>query len=356
MWWLEVVFENIINRLVKKWYEVGIITIKATQTLPTYENTQWIQIRRVGTYRINFLWKALWIGLKIANQYDLIHTTTYAAAIPASIIGRWRNKPVVLTIHEVFWKLRKRYKPYRRKIYKWFEQMIFWFPYTKRVCVSDYTKHNVHRLYKIPKRKLFVITNGIDNSVWNENNKKTMWIDEFKQRHNLNGHFIGLYYGHSGASKGLDYYIHAIPDILKDHPHFKAILNIIPGNRDHKIYSLIKKLHLEEHIIILHGLAQKDLVNLVYLADFVIVPSISDGFGMVAAEVSQLNRPLIVTRNGALPEVVSGKVVFLRDLSTSSICEAVTKIKNEQRHTIPHKEFLREETVRKYEEMYERCV
>lgn len=353
--WLEVVFDNIIRRLLDKGYEVGIVTIKHMQTLPSYEHLGALQVRRVGSSRINFLWNGLLLGLKVARHYDLIHTTTYASAIPASIIWRRRRKPVVLTIHEIFGKLRQRYKPYRRRVYKWFEQMIFWFPYTHKVCVSDYTKSMVRRLYKTPGKQLTVIANGIDTAIRDSANENVAWIEQFKERHQLHTHFVGLYYGHSGASKGLDYYIRAIPEIIEDHPTFKAILNIIPGKRDHKIHKLIKKLGLESHVIVLHGLQQIDLVNLVCLADFVIVPSISDGFGLVAAEVSQLNKPLIVTRNGALPEVVSGKVVFLRDLTPSSITEAVTKVKKEQRHTIPRKEFLWEDTVRRYEDVYELC-
>ncbi len=212
----------------------------------------------------------------------------------------------------------------------------------------------VHRLYKIPNKKLSVIANGIDTSIRNEANKNPERIAMFQKLHQLNDSFVGLYYGHSGASKGLDYFVRSIPAILEQHPDFKAVLNIIPGKRDYKIYKLIKKLHLEHHTIILHGLQQTDLVNLVYLADFVIVPSISDGFGLVAAEVSQLTRPLVVTRNGSLPEVVSGRVVFLRSLSPSSIAEGVTKAKNKQRHTIPHKEFLWDKTVKGYKEVYEK--
>ncbi len=291
-------------------------------------------------------------GLKVASQYDVIHTTTYAAAIPASIIGRLRTMPVILTIHEVFGTLRKRYKPYRWKLFKFFEQIIFWFPYSHKVCVSEYTKQMVHRLFKIPNKELAVISNGIDTSIRNEDHKDPERIARFKSLHKLDGHFIGLYYGHSGASKGLDYFVRSLPEIIKAHPHFKAVLNIIPGRRDHKIYSLIKKLQLENYITLLHGLQQTDLVNLVYMADFVIVPSISDGFWLVAAEVSQLNKPLIVTRNGALPEVVSGKVVFLVDLSPSSITEGVSKVKRKQRHHIPRKEFSWENTVKEYEEIY----
>ncbi|MBU0626082.1 hypothetical protein KKH82_01285 [Patescibacteria group bacterium] len=49
-------------------------------------------------------------GIKLAKQHDVIHTTTYNAAIPASIIGRISKRKVVITVHEIFGKLRYKFK------------------------------------------------------------------------------------------------------------------------------------------------------------------------------------------------------------------------------------------------------
>ena len=233
--------------------------------------------------------------------------------------------------------------------------MIFWFPYTYKVCVSTYTKTCVQRLYKTPGKQLSVIHNGIDTSLRDLAQRNSSRIERFRQTHHIHTARVGLYYGHSGASKGLDYFVHAIPHIIKKYPDFKAIINLIPGKRDYLIYKLVKKLGIQEHVLFLHGVQKQELVNLVLLADMVIVPSISDGFGLVAAEVSQLEKPLIVTRNGALPEVVSGKVVFLRDLRIESFVEAIDKVAHKKWHIIAPKSFSRDETVKKYEALYQRA-
>jgi hypothetical protein len=41
-----------------------------------------------------------------------------------------------------------------------------------------------------------------------------------------------LYYGHSGISKGIDYLVEAIPDIVKENPDSVLIFNLIPAKRD----------------------------------------------------------------------------------------------------------------------------
>jgi len=50
---------------------------------------------------------------------------------------------------------------------------------------------------------------------------------------------------------------------------------------------------------------RKDLIHKVASVDAVIMPSLSDGFGLVAAEVSSLDVPLIISHTASLPEVAS---------------------------------------------------
>lgn len=45
-------------------------------------------------------------------------------------------------------------------------------------------------------------------------------------------------------------------------------------------------------------------------ADVVVVPSLSEGFGFVGAEISALGKKALIARSGALPEVVSGDIQF----------------------------------------------
>jgi glycosyltransferase involved in cell wall biosynthesis len=45
-------------------------------------------------------------------------------------------------------------------------------------------------------------------------------------------------------------------------------------------------------------------------ADVVVVPSLSEGFGFVGAEISALGKKALIARSGALPEVASGDIHF----------------------------------------------
>lgn len=112
----ETVFEAIISRLLDKGYIITLLTSHFDSQLPTYEKKENFHIYRIGKSRISFIFWALIKGIKIFKKnknyenVSLIHTSTYGGAIPASILGKIFRKRVVLTVHEIFGKLRKKYK------------------------------------------------------------------------------------------------------------------------------------------------------------------------------------------------------------------------------------------------------
>ena len=125
IWWVEILFENLINWLILQWHQVKILTSKFSKELPEYEKLDnGVEIYRVGYNRYDFMFHCLRRGVGLAHRADLIHTTTYNSAIPASIIGRITHKKVVLTVHEIFGKLRYRFMWWKGFFFKCFESLI----------------------------------------------------------------------------------------------------------------------------------------------------------------------------------------------------------------------------------------
>ncbi|MEI7557856.1 MAG: hypothetical protein WCJ45_03325 [bacterium] len=86
------------------------MTSKFKPALSSYEKiSDHLEIYRVGHNRYDFMFYCLRKGVQLARWADIIHTTTYNSAIPASIIGKITHKKVVLTVHEIFGKLRYRF-------------------------------------------------------------------------------------------------------------------------------------------------------------------------------------------------------------------------------------------------------
>jgi glycosyltransferase involved in cell wall biosynthesis len=74
-----------------------------------------------------------------------------------------------------------------------------------------------------------------------------------------------------------------------------------PGGRTER---LIEKLAIADSVRFVHGLADAELVEVMGSAEVACVPSLYEGFSLPTAELMACETPLVVSRAGAIPEVV----------------------------------------------------
>jgi glycosyltransferase involved in cell wall biosynthesis len=74
-----------------------------------------------------------------------------------------------------------------------------------------------------------------------------------------------------------------------------------PGGRTEK---LIDRLGIAEHVSFVNGISDSELVEVMGSAELACVPSLYEGFSLPTAELMACETPLVVSRAGAIPEVV----------------------------------------------------
>ena len=74
-----------------------------------------------------------------------------------------------------------------------------------------------------------------------------------------------------------------------------------PGGRTEK---LIEKLAIGDSVRFVHGISDEELVSVMGSAELACVPSLYEGFSLPTAELMACETPLVVSRAGAIPEVV----------------------------------------------------
>jgi len=334
---IETVFEQVISRLLKKWYRITLLTSRFDKKLPVFEQEWNLAVYRVGTGRFSFLFAGFWKGLELLRRFpeiQNIHASTYGSAIQSSLLWKIFHKRVILTVHEVFGKLWYLYK----WVWKWFfylsfERLLFSFPYDVYHCVSRYTMNSIRLLYWVSDKKIALVYNGVDYDFWDPNLVKQSQINERKNTYNPLKKTMCLYYGHAGKSKGLDLLLQSIPNVIREDPDFLFVFNIIDSRRKSLLISRLhdlQKYWYKKHIHIFYGMDKVDLRTLVACADAVVAPSLSEWFGSVHTEVVAMQKPLITTFVASIPEVVSGRVVFVPPASSESIANALLSIKKNQ--------------------------
>lgn len=355
----ETVFFNIIERLIKKWYTIDIITCKFDKKLSAVEKNGNLTVHRVGSNRKNFMFYAYFYWRRLLKSHpsiQIIHSTTYAAAIPSSFLSLYSKKPVLLTVHEVFWKLRNLYKPFPTNlIYQLYEKLIFTLKYNYFHCVSIYTLNSLRLLYGINDKKMEVLHNWIDPSRSPSILDQTL-LQTTSKKFNLTAFkFNLLYYGHSWKSKGLDYLIMSLPLLVKNHPQLQVIINLIDSNRDKEMKNKIKALNLASNVLLLDWLPENELKHLVASVNAVIAPSLSEWFGSVHTETVSMWTNLITTQIWPLPEVLRWPVHRIQPQSSESIISVIWDLITWKQATkIPAKTFDWNSTVSKLEEIYKK--
>jgi len=352
-WWVENVFENIILRLEKKWYKIIVLTSRYDKKLKEYEITNWMEIYRTWKSRLSFMLAAikLWKHILRKHNIDIIHASTYWGAIPASILWKKFNKKVILTVHEVFGNLRFKYKWFFvGMIYRLFEWIIFKFKFDTFHCVSQNTANEVKKYYWIQNNKIKVIYNGLDTEFWNPSNVSNKEIFEWRKKYQQDDKFVFLYFWHAGKSKGIDYLIQALPEILKLE-NVIMVFNIIESKRTKQILEKLKKIEAD-NLQIFNGFSKENLRKLVASANCVIAPSISEWFGSVHSESVAMKKTLITTKTSAIPEVVYGKVKFIKAADKEWIVFACKDVLKWNFENIAEKKFSRDDSVKKIEKLY----
>lgn len=240
--------------------------------------------------------------------------------------------------------------------FKTFESLIFLFPFDWYLCVSNYTKNSIRLAFGLADEKLRTVYNGIDYTLWNPENFTT--YDEVRKTLGGDDHFLGLFFGRPGISKGLEYYVRAIPGIISQIPNFRAVLIISESanNPATHIRKLVTELGIAPYVTFIWSVPYKELGNYILASDFVVVPSLVEGFGFAAAETCALGKEIIVTSTAALPEVVSGKVRFVEPSSPYDIVQAVVDIRAWKYESIAKKEFLWSENVEKTLAIYKEIL
>jgi len=354
IWWVEILFENIISKITSKWNEVVILTSKYDKSIKKYEKNWNIEIYRVGNNRYDFMFYSILKWIKLAKKCDIIHSTTYNSAIPASIIWLISRKKVILTVHEIFGQLWYKFMWWKWFFFKLFESFIFKFPFEKYLCVSNYTKNSLRIHFWISDEKLLTVYNWIDYNFWNKNNFDKNYYSKIRNDLGLENNYVGLFYWRPWISKWLEFYIKSIPEIIKNIPDFKALL-IVPHSFNNpiiKIEKLIDDLQIRNNIVLIPWISNKELPNYILLSDFVIIPSLVEWFGFAVAEVSALEKNIITTEVAAIPEVASWNVNFVEPWNISDIVKKVVEMKNWKYTIIPKRKFLWEDNIKKTLDIY----
>lgn len=356
---VEYLFWQLSKSLVSQGHEVMVITTRFDKKLPQRDRNEGIDIYRVNcSNRFSFIIRSIPSIFKNIKDFDLVHTTTYTAALPTWLVSCLRNKKIVITFHEYWGDLWKRL-PYlnltQKFFYSAFERILTYLPFSKIVAVSKFTRQKLIKAGVDPS-KINMIYNGLDyNSIEKLSSKITISdLKNIKKSRTLDYIFVGRL----GVSKGIDILLEASDIFLQKNP--EANLKLVIPKLQGKIYNLvlnkIKSLSCTNQITLMHNLTKVELYQQIKRASFIVIPSYSEGFCFVAAEACALNIPIVSSQCGALKEVVSGDYIALNSLTKNGLFEALKKAKKKQWQFKESVKFPLDKSIEQYVYLYKELI
>lgn len=167
------------------------------------------------------------------------------------------------------------------------------------VTVSEFTKKTVVEKYGIHPDKITVVHNGNTSPVEGRGTRFTS-LQLIKD----SGKKIILYAGRITIQKGVDYFVHTAKRVIE---HDTNVYFIVAGTGDmeQQMKSLVADLGMNNYFLFTGYYTLEDLPDLFSLADVMVIPSVSEPFGIIPLESLSYKTPLILSKQSGASEVIS---------------------------------------------------
>lgn len=181
---------------------------------------------------------------------------------------------------------------------------------SKIITVSEFSKMDIGKDFKIPANKFHVVPNGIDTDTFYP-------IPEIKRKPNT----LIVTNSADTALKGLYYLLQAVHDVSQ---YRKIKLTVIgTPKKNGGIVKLIRQLGIGNLVHFTGRITDAAFVQQYAKSAIAVVPSLYEGFGLPVGEAMACGIPVISTTGGALPEVAGDAAILVPPANPKALSTAI---------------------------------
>ncbi len=223
--------------------------------------------------------------------------------------------PIVLSVHDLVWKT----YPETMRWRTWVREHLFFSRAVRHAdliaCNSHATADDLGQFFSVVKNKIRVVPLGASKPQAKPGKVKKPFA---------------LFVGTMEPRKNLQRLIAAFEQLP---PKMRDNLDLViaggAGWGGVNAQKLVKKQKLEAHIKIIES-PHDDVLHQLYAdCSFLVMPSLSEGFGLPIAEVLQYGKPVITSDLSSMPEVAASAGLYVNPSSITSISGALAQLIND---------------------------
>jgi len=243
--------------------------------------------------------------------------------IPASALPIIHPKRSIVTIHDIGW----RYFP---DSFTWFmRNFLEWSAgfaarhASKIIAVSESTKRDIIRFYKVDADKIQVVHHGYDEEISNDKFQISNQIQNPNIK--LPERYV-LFLSTLQPRKNLEGLIEAFRLLKSENPDLEHKL-VVVGKPGWKYDSIIQRIEANKDIVIyLNHVSDEERLTILSRADLLVLPSFYEGFGMQILEAFSAGVPVATSKVSSMPEVAEDAAVYFDPHNVQDIKKAISSV------------------------------
>ncbi len=224
--------------------------------------------------------------------------------------------PTVTVFHDL---QHKRHPEY----FRWFDlpfwRLLLWLAAhrsTRLLAVSEATRADLLRYYKIPAEKVRVVPHGVEERFFE--------IGRLRREADLEPYLLAVSTLH--PHKNLDRLIRAFAEFRRVRPEFRLVIAGLRGFHTSAVEQLIASLGLQGAVELPGWVSREELAALYQRAWAFISPTLFEGFGMPVAEALAAGIPTACSAIEPVRSVAGSAALLFDPTSEAAILDAMVRI------------------------------
>lgn len=263
---------------------------------------------------VRILWEQLaqpWAAA--SERLALLHGLAFVAPLA-------RSCPTVVTVHDLSFALFPEFFRGANAAYLRIFTSISCRRATRVIAVSENTRADVMRLYRVPGERIEAIPHGVDPAF---HPHPASEVAEFRRSHSLPDRLV-LFVGTLEPRKNLVKLVEAFGKLrARTTQDVKLVLAGGKGWYYDSIFATVERLDLRNQVIFAGYVPNEELPMWYNAADVFAFPSRYEGFGMPVLEAMACGTPVVTARTSSLPEVAGDAALTVPPDDTGALADAL---------------------------------
>lgn len=233
-------------------------------------------------------------SIALRESFDLIHAHDWSSYLAGLVAKAVSGKPLVLHVHATAYdqaageNVDPEIYTIERKAFHEADAV---------VAISNYTKDIITNKYDVHPDKVAVIYNGI-------NPGEQLTLAPVLKDLKAQGKKVVFYNGRITIQKGVDYFIRAARRVVDVDPNVVFVISGW-GDMERQIMHLVGSLGLSQNVMFAGALWDEERDRMYQSADLLVMPSVSEPFGLVPLEAIQNGTPALISKQSGVSEVLT---------------------------------------------------